>query len=71
MGCTACTEPQCLYKGALYSEIVKEVWSCPFIASALEMSQIEMSGQFHMPFTHPAGKASLLLVVLEAWQAYS
>jgi len=40
MGCTACTEPQCLYKGALYlllglldpednhTSVLSEVWNC-------------------------------------------
>jgi len=30
-----------------------------------------MSGQFHTPVTLPAGKASLLLIELESWQAHS
>jgi hypothetical protein len=26
MGCTVCTEPQCLYKGALYNKICKTTY---------------------------------------------
>ena len=44
MGCTACTEPQCLYKGDLYLYLFV-LTSNPTCALAFDMSYVRFYGE--------------------------
>ena len=62
MGCTACTEPHCLYKGALYLTVelylYSPLWAVRSVQSLSACTRVHFTLQWSYTFTPPMGRTA-------------